>query len=131
MTVQWLQINEVARVLANWPDEVCDPALEIREFVREVAPEVSEKVAFNSLCYYKAGSPYGVIGGNVCAIGVRHDILILGFLHGAALPDPEGILQGTGKAKRDIEIKTAADFRSRRTAIEKLIRAAIDHTPSG
>ena len=127
MPGQRLDWSQIEKVFRGWPGEACDLALELRDFVLEVAPELAETVAFNSLCYYKPGQPYGVIGGNVCGIGLRGDRVHLGFIHGAALPDPEGLLQGTGKAKRHIELHGPEDIR--RPAFKKLIRAAIAHQP--
>jgi hypothetical protein len=127
MSRQWLDGSEVARFLDDCPDELCDLALELRELVQEVAPEVHEKIAWKALCYYRPDQPYGVIGGNVCMIGPRDDCVHLGFIHGAFLPDPEGLLQGTGKAKRHIPIRRRQNIRRR--AFGELIRAAIAYTP--
>ena len=128
MPRQWLDGTEIARYLETCPAELCDLVLELRELVREAAPQAHEAIKFNSLCYYKPNQPYGVIGGNVCGIGVRDDRVQLGFIHGAFLPDPDGLLQGTGKAKRQIEIRTPADIC--RAAFTKLIRAAVAYTPT-
>ena len=128
MTRQWLDGTEIARYLETCPGELCDLILELRELVQESAPQVHEAIKFNSLCYHKPNQPYGVIGGNVCMIGVRDDCVHLGFIHGAFLPDPDGLLQGTAKSKRQIEIRTPADIR--RPAFTKLIRAAVAHTPT-
>jgi len=114
--------------MKGWGGEACDLALELRDFVLEVAPEVAESNAFNALCYHKPDRPYGVIGGNVCMIGVRGDHVELGFIHGAFLPDPDGILEGKGKAKRHIVIRNRKDFRRR--AVKRLIRAALAHEPA-
>ena len=131
--------GEVARYLDTCPGELCDLVLELREFVLNAAPEAAEAeqalreeaaaetIKFNSLCYYKPDQPYGVIGGNICAISARDDCVHLGFIHGAFLPDPEGRLQGTAKAKRYIELRSSKDLR--RSALEKLIRAAVAHQP--
>jgi hypothetical protein len=128
MPRQRLSGDELARYLATCPPDLCDLILELRDFVREVAPEVHEAIKFHSLCYYKPNQPYGVIGGNVCGIGVRDDCVYLSFIHGAFLPDPDGLLQGTAKAKRDIPIHSRADIR--RPTLTKLIRAAIAYTPT-
>lgn len=120
--------DEIARVLADWPDDACDLALELREFVLAVAPEADETIAFGSFCYHKPDAPFGRIGGNVCMIGFRDDCLRLGFIHGAALPDPEGLLQGSAKAARYVELRSRRDFR--RTALKKLIRASVAYTPT-
>ena len=128
MSSQRLDGDAIASLLRPWPDEVCDLALELRDFVLETFPELAETIAFNALCYYKPGRPYGVIGGNVCLIGPGDDCLHLGFIHGASLPDPDGLLQGTGKAKRHIELRTPKDLHRR--AFKKLLRAAIAYKPN-
>ncbi len=47
----------------------------------------------------------------------------LGFYQGASLPDPEGLLEGTGKALRHIKIRTMQDIDQ--PAITALIEAAV------
>lgn len=128
MKRQWLSGDELARHLDTCPPDLCDLILELREFVQQAAPKAHEAIKFSSLCYYKPNHPYGVIGGNICGIGVRDDCVYLSFIHGAFLPDPDGLLQGTAKAKRDIPIRTPADIR--RTAFTRLIRAAVEYAPT-
>lgn len=101
--------------------------MELRSLVLEVAPKLHETISFRSLCYFKPGRPYGVIGGNVCLIGTRGGSLFLSFLHGAFLPDPNGLLQGKGKAKRHIEVREPADIERR--ALAQLVRAAVRYEP--
>jgi hypothetical protein len=128
MEPQRLDGSQIADLLRDWPGGTADLALELRDFVLRVAPEVAETIAFHALCYYKPGRPYGVIGGNVCMIGPGEDCLHLGFIHGASLPDPEGLLQGTGKASRHIEVRGPRDIRRR--AFRKIIEAAIAYDPA-
>ena len=123
-----LEGHEIAALMRDWPNEVCDLALELREFVLKVAPEVDEKIAFHALCYYKPDSPYGVIGGNVCMIGPRGNVLHLSFIHGVHLSDPEGLLQGTAKSARHIELRSSKDIRRR--PLRKLLRAAVAFDPT-
>ena len=47
----------------------------------------------------------------------------LGFYHGATLPDPSGLLQGSGKKLRHIKLPDVAATRA--PAITALLRAAI------
>jgi hypothetical protein len=122
-----LDWNDIEKLLKGWPDEACDLALTLRDLVLEVGPELAETIAFHALCYHKPGHPYGRIGGNVCMIGLHDDRVQLAFIHGAGLPDPDKLLQGTGKAKRHIEVRSAKDIH--RGALKKLIRAAIAHQP--
>jgi hypothetical protein len=123
-----LSWDAIAGVMAAWPPDLADVAVELRDLVLDAAPEVAETVAFNSLCYHKPDFPYGRIGGHVCSIGMKGDCVHLGFIHGAALPDPEGLLTGRAKYKRQIELRTRKDIR--RNAFRALIRAALAHDPT-
>jgi len=98
MSENWLSMQEVVAVLRNCTEDNVDLILELRDFIREVAPDVTEAVKFHSLCYFKPGMPYGSIGGNACGIGKHKGTVYLSFIHGASLPDPDGLLQGDGKA---------------------------------
>jgi hypothetical protein len=114
----------VAKLMEGYPDHVCDLAWELREFVRVVVPEAVEEIRWKGLCYHNGE---GIVKGSICGIGLFEDHVQLGFIHGAFLPDPEGLLEGDRKAKRFINIHSAKDFR--KAAIKKLIRAAADFDP--
>ena len=58
-------------------------------------------------------------------IGVQDSYVNLGFYHGASLPDPKGLLEGTGKNLRHVKIREAAGVRD--PAIAELLRAAISN----
>ena len=103
----------------------------LRRIVLTTVPHAAEAVKFGCLCYYRAGAPFGAIGGNICMIEVRHGKVMLSFIHGASLPESRSakvLLQGRGKAKRFIPIATidsAAD-----TRVAELLRAAAKLRPS-
>ena len=48
----------------------------------------------------------------------------LGFLRGTQLPDPEGLMEGTGALLRHVKIRSAADLQ--KPALRELIAAARD-----
>jgi hypothetical protein len=56
-------------------------------------------------------------------IGVQGSHVNLGFYHGASLPDPAQLLEGTGKELRHVKLRSVAD--SKRPAIRALLREAI------
>ncbi len=56
-------------------------------------------------------------------IAVQTSHINLGFYHGASLPDPAGLLEGTGKALRHVKIRDVAATRNR--AVAALLREAI------
>lgn len=47
----------------------------------------------------------------------------LGFYNGASLPDPEGLLEGTGKSLRHVKLSELAACKTK--AVKDLVRAAI------
>ena len=55
--------------------------------------------------------------------GLQRAHVNLGFYHGAALPDPAGLLEGTGKRLRHVKIRDAAAARN--PAVRALLSAAI------
>lgn len=49
----------------------------------------------------------------------------LGFNYGAELPDPEGLLEGTGALFRHVKLRTPEDLR--RPALRRLLEVAVTH----
>lgn len=56
-------------------------------------------------------------------LGVQRTHVNLGFYHGASLPDPAGLLEGTGKRLRHVKLRSLAE--AKRPAVKALLRAAI------
>ncbi|MGE0480022.1 MAG: DUF1801 domain-containing protein [Phycisphaerae bacterium] len=127
MQPERLSDDELSAYLAACPGEAAALVLEMRHVVLTTAPQVTEAIRFGTLCYFKSDHEYGAIGGNVCMIDGRGGGVTLAFLHGAALPDPAGLLRGRAKAKRSVPIRTEHD--ARRPEISELIRAAAGYEP--
>lgn len=60
-------------------------------------------------------TPFGYVNVFISYVNV-------GFFHGAALPDPAGLLQGAGKFMRRVKVRPAAGIND--TALRDLIDAA-------
>lgn len=86
----------------------------LRALVREAAPDLEERL--------KWGQPTYAGQGNVCYVAVGRDHVKLGFFHGAHLPDPEGLLEGTGKAMRHVKVRSLSE--RERAALRDLVRHA-------
>lgn len=56
-------------------------------------------------------------------IGVQRSHVNLGFYYGTTLPDPKGLLEGTGKKLRHVKILDVASAKS--PAVTALLKAAI------
>jgi hypothetical protein len=58
-----------------------------------------------------------------CYIAPHGEHVNLGFNYGAVLPDPDGLLEGTGKTFRHVKVRSLSD--AKRPALRALIEAAI------
>lgn len=107
----------------------------LRRVVLREAPGAAEGVRFGVLCYYHADAWFGAIGGNICMIEVRdagspersRREVRLSFIHGAALPDPAGLLRGRGRSKRHVPVPD--EGAAALSALATLIRRARDLRP--
>jgi hypothetical protein len=107
-------------------------SLEIARFIRSVRAGLRKRVpAANELVYDNYN--FFVIGYSsslrpsdsfVSIVADAHGVR-LAFYYGSSLPDPAGILQGSGNQNRFIRLESAGDLS--KPAIEAVIRAAIDH----
>ena len=70
----------------------------------------------------KWGYPTWVGKGNVAAIQPFSDHVNLQFYRGTSLPDPDRVLEGTGKELRHVKLRHAKDART--PAVKALVRAA-------
>jgi hypothetical protein len=90
-------------------------ANQLRLFVKKTLPQSKEGInpwripIFESngpICYYMAGKNH----------------ITLGFIRGTSLPDPEGLLEGTGKNLRHVKIKSTDDLM--RKGLRELLKSA-------
>ena len=71
-------------------------ANELRHIIHETEPDVFERILFNQ--------PWFLKNGRLCYIRGIKDYVALGFQAGRYLTDPDGILEGSGKAMRHLKI---------------------------
>jgi hypothetical protein len=83
--------------------ELRDIVLELRNIVASVAPDATEKPHSRGFSYFfkDRGGP---VSAGICQIGIFRDHVRLGFIHGAFLPDPDGLLVGEPKYKKHVRI---------------------------
>jgi hypothetical protein len=95
-----------------------------RELVRAELPEgVLETVEGTDAGYGWTTGYRGLI----CVIGVQQRWVNLAFADGAALPDPHGLLRGSGKRHRFVRVAEPADLD--RPGLVELLRAAVAAHP--
>jgi hypothetical protein len=61
--------------------------------------------------------------GPLCCFLVGKNHVTFAFLRGAKLPDPEKLLEGTGKGVRNVKLRSVADVK--RPGVKKLILEAV------
>ena len=72
----------------------------------------------------KWGQDVYVLGKMLCAIATHTAHVNLVFFQGAELPDPKGLLEGTGKAVRHMKLRAPGDVD--RAAVTALVKAAAE-----
>ena len=114
-------IGEIERFLERKPEALKDLVFELRNLIAEIAPYATEKIQWKGLSYFDANRG-GTVKGGICQIEIHSDHVRLSFIHGAFLPDPQGLLQGQRVAKRYVRLETyeSAPWE----ALEALIRAS-------
>jgi hypothetical protein len=115
--------EELARFLAPFGAELARLFLAARRFVRAAAPGASELIydAYNAVsCAY---SYTGRLGGAFLHVAAYPRYVNVGFNRGAALPDPEGLLAGSGARIRHVRVESAAALRA--PGLARLVRAAV------
>ncbi|MGH2543801.1 MAG: DUF1801 domain-containing protein [Ardenticatenaceae bacterium] len=112
--------DSLQELLGEFSPEVQQLALSVRARIRGLAPDADEKVmkGYNSLSY-SFGSG---MKGQFAAISLHRQRVNLQFPRGTELPDPAGLLEGTGKAMRHVKISQEETVQSEE--VGKLIEAA-------
>ncbi len=97
-------------------------ACRLRDIIAEVYPDVVEvpRPDEQHASYGVGPNKVTEIFGYICPM---KDYVRLGFYYGGALPDPNGLLVGTGKRLRHIKMYSMAD--ADRPEVRRLIKAAV------
>lgn len=108
--------------IAQATPELQQIARQLRALIGEVHPDAVE-VPWP----VQQNTAYGVgpkkMTEHYAYIGPQSQWVNLGFMYGAALPDPTGLLEGTGKNLRHVKVRTLADIE--RPALRHLLVAAV------
>jgi len=72
-------------------------AVALRRLILDACPDLAESI--------KWGNPVYEHSGKVCYLATTKAYVSLGFFNGAALTDPEGIMEGTGKKMRHVKVR--------------------------
>jgi hypothetical protein len=102
-----------------WFDDITDPfRMIVRpwfELMRGCGPDVRELI--------HDGCPTAAVGDAAFAyVGAYKAHASIGFFHGASLPDPAGLLEGSGKRMRHVKLRPGVELDEE--ALARLIAAA-------
>jgi hypothetical protein len=115
--------KELRQFLKPYHPDVVAVAAAARSLVFAEAPSATELVydAYNAVAmgYSFTGRP----GDAFCHIAVYSQWVNLGFNRGAELPDPDGLLVGSGRLIRHLRVQSLSDLG--RPFIRGFVRAAI------
>ena len=100
--------------------------LATRRAVLKAVPDCNEFIKWGALSYQKP-DPDRAIKGGVCQVSFYRGQVMIGFVHGAFLPDPAGMLQGAAKAKRNLFVPGPAFLKDPR--LLALLRASARFDP--
>ena len=116
------RLGTIDDVLKDVAEPLRGIILRLRELVLAADPDTTEqpRPGDNALSY--GVGPQKMKQGYIY-ISPQRGYVNLGFYKGASLPDPDGLLEGTGKALRHVKIRTLED--AKRPAVLALIVAAV------
>ena len=118
---------ELDAFLAPYTPAVQDLARRARELILTVMPDTIEQFDPSArLIAYGFDRTYR---GLVCGITLQQGYVNLMFARGAALPDPAGLLTGTGKRARHVKIQRPDDLAA--PALRTLLNAAAGAATAG
>ena len=109
--------------LEAYDRSIADLALALREIILEEVPDASESI----YQVYTVAIWFGFSGKRkdmFCYITTNARHINLGFPRGSTLPDPNGVLEGDGKALRHIKFASQRDLE--RPFVRRYIRASIE-----
>lgn len=112
--------RDVDAVIAVIPEPQRAVVVALRALLREAAPGLEESV--------KWGKPvYGRGTANLLSIIAHRAHVNLQVFNGAALDDPDALLEGTGKGLRHVKCRTVEDVA--RPGVRSLVERAVSLSP--
>ncbi len=76
--------------------------MQLRQLVDRICPKMQERIMYNGIVVYA--------GDMVCGYFPRKAHVTVELVRGIDLEDPIGVLEGTGKIRRHIKLRSPADI---------------------
>ena len=121
INISMTENKSIDHFLSNYNEQVFTNALKLREVILSILPDVIEQLDLSAkMIAYCYGQKYSEL---ICVIIPSKKGLKLGFNRGTELPDPEKLLEGTGKISRYVVIKSEEQIKSK--AIKNLLKEGL------
>ncbi|MSU22891.1 MAG: DUF1801 domain-containing protein [Opitutus sp.] len=118
---------EIAGFIAKFTPEIATLTRALRAKMRQRLPDAVEMVYDNYNFLVFGFGPTERPSEAIFSIAAYARGVGLCFIHGAKLPDPKKLLQGSGKQTRFLKLPTDATLDE--PAVQRLIASAIAHAP--
>lgn len=113
--------EKIETFLSKYDEQIFSNATKLREVIFSNPPDITEQIDIPArMIAYCYGQKYSEM---ICTIIPSKKGLKLGFYKGNELPDPCGMLKGTGKISRYVEIKSDKEIKS--AALKKLLKSGL------
>ena|SRR5688572_13935810 len=114
--------TSLVEFFSRYPPNVGEVAIACADAIRSAIPNATETLdEAGHVVGYAVGQGYS---GLVCTIIPSKKGVKLGIVRGAELPDPRGLMEGTGKRHRYVQLNKRADVD--RVGIVELLKTARD-----
>jgi hypothetical protein len=120
--------REIEACLQRTPPGLRDIVWELRSLIVSAAPAATEVIKRWGLSYYHAGRG-GPVSAGICQIGLFRDHVRLGFIHGAFLPDPQGLLEADGEVRYKRYVRLVSFDQTPWNELKDLITASARFDP--
>jgi hypothetical protein len=115
----WIRGKEARQWIDDYVEKKGSKLIAVAEGLRRL---VKKTVSGSTESMNPWGIPAFESDGPMCFFMVGKNHVTFGFLRGTSLPDPEGLLEGTGKNLRHVKLRCVEDLKG--PALKKLIVAA-------
>jgi hypothetical protein len=116
--------DDLLEVVTRLHAQHADLYLSAHRLVLEAVPGVRSQVDLKDGAIGYGARQYGYGGWGMAALSPHRGWISLFLMRGAALPDPAGVLEGTGKAMRHAKLRSADDLAAKEAALRALLEAA-------
>lgn len=116
--------EDLKHALEGRTDTLVQLYLETHRLVLKTLPGVHVSLDLKDGMAGYGARQYGYDGWGMASLAPYTRWVSLYFTSGASLPDPEGLLQGTGKAMRHVRFDSLEQLEKRRSAVRSLLEQA-------